>query len=82
MQALATVGKTLINPIWGISSALKQKVPSLPAPIATPTRDDARAQISAEDALRKRRGGAADILTGTSGAEAPPGSTGKQTLGS
>lgn len=62
------------------ASALKPKTPELPAPIPVPSRDDARATIAAQDALRKRRGGAADILTGAGGAEA--GATGKATLGS
>ncbi len=59
---------------------LVSKAPKLPSPAPTPTRDDARAQIAASDALRKRRGGAADTLTGSGGAEA--GAGGKDTLGS
>ena len=50
-----------------------------PKPSATVTRDDARERAGIEDELRKRRGGAADILTGASGAEA--GATGKTQLG-
>lgn len=48
---------------------------------ATPsvTRDDARDAAAADDELRKRRGGAADILTGVGGAEA--GTTGRSILG-
>lgn len=38
------------------------------------TRDDARESAEREDEIRRRRGGAADILTGTSGAEAGSGS--------
>lgn len=45
------------------------------------TRDDADATISSEDALRRRQGGAADIITGAAGAGAPL-TGGKLTLGS
>lgn len=57
----------------------KPKIPS-PGPAPKPvTRDDARESAERDDELRRRRGGAADILTGTGGAEA--GSGGKTTLG-
>lgn len=51
------------------------------APVATKsvTRDDARDSAALDEELRKRRGGAADILTSPSGAEA--GATGKTQLG-
>lgn len=52
-----------------------------PKPIPTATRDDAREKVMADDALRRRRGGAADILTGSAGAEASAGATGKSMLG-
>lgn len=61
---------------------IRAKGPKLPAPTPTPTRDAAREAIMAEDVLRRRRGGAADILTGSAGAEAGPGAGGKDTLGS
>lgn len=50
-------------------------------PMATKpvTRDDAREAAEREDELRKRRGGAADILTGAGGAEA--GAGGRTQLG-
>lgn len=54
------------------------KKPKQPLPQAT--RDDAAA-IATEDELRKRKGGAADILTGVTGAEAAL-SGGKLVLGS
>lgn len=58
---------------------LKPKIPK-PGPAARAvTRDDAREAAERDDELRRRRGGAADILTGNSGAEA--GSTGKVQLG-
>lgn len=52
-----------------------------PAALPGAQRDDARAEIDREDELRRRRGGAADLVTGASGAEAPT-TGGKQTLGS
>lgn len=48
-----------------------------PAPLPTATRDDAYDRSALEDELRKRRGGAADMLGG--GAEA--GATNKTSLG-
>lgn len=58
---------------------LVPKRPKMPAPLPVPTRSNAaeRARI---DALRSRRGGAADFLTGSGGAEAAPASA-KELLG-
>lgn len=53
------------------------KIPS-PQPVATP--DDAAAAIQSQDELARRRGGAADVITGASGAE-PSTPTGKALLG-
>lgn len=58
--------------------ALVGKMKSPGAPTKAVTRDDIP-DSALEDELRKRRGGAADILTGPSGAEA--GATGKTILG-
>jgi hypothetical protein len=55
------------------------KMPNAPAPQKPVTRDDARDAAAREDELRKRRGGQADVVTGTRGAEA--GVTGKVMLG-
>lgn len=55
------------------------KMPKPPAPTAPITRDTARDAANAQDALYGRRGGAADQITGTGGAEA--GSTQKTQLG-
>jgi hypothetical protein len=52
-----------------------------PEPLPTVTRDDAAATVAATDEIRRRRGGAADIVNGPSGAEAAL-SGGKLTLGS
>ncbi|WP_061780762.1 hypothetical protein [Sphingomonas sanguinis] len=74
------VGKVITAPLKAIG--LIPKTPKLPAPVPTPTRDDAREAVAMDDALRRRRGGAADIVTGRAGAEASAGSVGKETLGS
>jgi hypothetical protein len=58
---------------------LVPKMPKLPSPLPVPTTDDAAAQISTQDELARRRGGAADVITGSGGAEA--GATGKALLG-
>lgn len=50
-----------------------------PGPTPAVTRDDARDAGELEENIRKRRGGAADILTGGMGAEA--GATGRTKLG-
>lgn len=55
----------------------KPKPPAVQQPV---TRDDARDAALRNDELLRRRGGAADIVTGAYGAEAPPG--GKVSLGS
>jgi hypothetical protein len=74
------IGKFLVGGVVGGLLGLgKSKVPkALPAP----TRDDAMAQIQNEDELRRRRGAAADIISGSTGAEAAVGSTGKFVPGS
>lgn len=51
----------------------------LPRPV---TRDDAREEIEADDELRRRRGAAADLITGTQGAEAAASSVGRLVVGS
>jgi hypothetical protein len=56
-------------------------IPKMKNPTATPavSRDDVSSASAINDELTKRRGGAADILNGVSGAEA--GATGKTVLG-
>jgi hypothetical protein len=51
-----------------------------PKALPSVTRDDAAAQVQANDELLRRKGGAADMLTGSGGAEAAAGA--KTTLGS
>jgi hypothetical protein len=55
------------------------KLPKPPAPTPAVTRDDARDAALRQDQLFGRRGGAADQMTGASGAEA--GATSKTLLG-
>lgn len=77
---MKTVSKIIRAPL-----KLLGLVPKVPKPNSGPmvpkaaTRDDARDAAMLEDDLRKRRGGAADILTGGMGAEA--GAGGKTQLG-
>ena len=76
--------KAITAPIGLIGKAVggiikKPKKSAMPSALPTPTRDDARERVDIEDELRRRRGGAADLLTGSRGAEA--GATGKTLLG-
>lgn len=58
---------------------LVPKYPKLPKPTPVAQRDDAEAAMAQEDELARRRGGAADVITGAGGAEAAAG--GKSLLG-
>lgn len=55
----------------GISKLLKKKPPTPVQPLPGVARDDAAAATAMNDELLRRKGGAADILTGVRGAEAP-----------
>jgi hypothetical protein len=66
----------LISAIAGIGTAVvsaTSKPPAAMAALPVATRDDAAAMAQQDDDLRQRRGAAADILTGTGGAEAGAG---------
>jgi hypothetical protein len=65
-------GLGLVSHILGLGH---KKKPILPAGPATP--DDARMLADQQDELRRRKGAAADMLTGTQGAEATGGSVGR-----
>jgi hypothetical protein len=74
----------MVSKVFGVLGSVlgiggKPKAPIQPLPQAT--RDDAKAAAMANDELLRRKGGAADMLTGAMGAEAPR-SGGKLTLGS
>lgn len=71
----------LVSPLASALGLFKKpKAAAAPLPTAQP--DDARAEADRADALRRRRGGAADMVTGLGGTEAGAGATGKTTLGS
>jgi hypothetical protein len=77
MQVIKSVAGGLFGGILGLGATLfakKSKPKMLPKPA---TRDDAAAAIEQEDELRRRRGSAADILTGPRGAEAQGSSIGR-----
>lgn len=79
MALLKTAGKLLSAPLKALGVISTPGKP--PAPLRPVTRDDAAAQTAADDEIRRRQGAAADIITGTGGAEAPL-TGGKLTLGS
>jgi len=74
------IGKVLLSPIVGVASLLK-KPKDPPKPLPTVSRDDVISSIAKDDMLRRRRGGAADMLTGASGAELAAPSSAKDLLG-
>lgn len=75
------VGK-LAGGLLGIGiGSLFGKKKALPAPLPQATRDDAEVLASREQELRRRRGAAADMLTGSGGSEASMGSIGKLVVG-
>ncbi|KPH66337.1 MULTISPECIES: hypothetical protein [unclassified Novosphingobium] len=80
-KVLKGVGKFLVGGVVGGLLGLtgKSKAPSA---LASPTRDDALAQIENEDELRRRKGAASDIINGSTGAEAALGTTGRFVPGS
>lgn len=67
------------SPLLSALGLFKQKSPHVPQPSPIPTRDDAMDAANKATDLARRRGGAADMVTGAYGAEAGPGA--KTTLG-
>ena len=53
-----------------------------PKPLPQVSRDAADATLAAQDELAKRRGGAADMMNGTTGYEAGASATGRLVVGS
>lgn len=76
---MKAVGSVIGAPLKAIG--LIPKMPKPPEAQKPITRDDVQALADREDELRKRLGGRADIVTGTSGAEAGKGASGAATLG-
>lgn len=76
---MAVFSKVIAGGLKALGIVKAPKVPgALPAAAG---RDEAAAQIEADNELRRRKGGAADILNGAGGAE-PAAAGGKVTLGS
>lgn len=70
---------TLLSPVIGVASALLgKKKPKAPAPPLQPRTDTAAEAAAQRDLISKRRGAAANQLTGKLGAES---SAGKKSLG-
>lgn len=75
----------MVSPVKGLVNSVgqlfkKPKAPALPAPQPIATRDDAIAQEQADDAMRRRRGTAANLLLGPQGAEAASSATATKLL--
>jgi hypothetical protein len=77
---MKTIGKVLLSPITAVAGLLK-KPKDPPKPLPTISRDDVISGIAKDDMLRRRRGGAADMLTGANGAEVAAPSSAKDLLG-
>lgn len=76
---MAILGKIIAAPLKALG--IISTPGKAPDPLPTVTRDDAASQVAASDELQRRKGGAADILNGSGGAQAPL-TGGKLTLGS
>jgi len=79
MALLKPIGKAVGSVLKAVGVVSTPGKP--PTPLRSVTRDDAAATVAADDELRRRQGAAADIITGSAGAEAPL-TGGKLTLGS
>jgi hypothetical protein len=77
MKALGLLVSPVLKAVAG-GIFKKPKGPAIQQPVQ---RDDARDAALRNDELLRRRGGAADVVTGAYGAEAGPGSVGKTALG-
>jgi len=78
VAAVAGALGSVLPAVFGVAglgaSLLKKRGAAKPVqPLPGATRDDAAAQQNLNDELLRRKGGAADILTGVRGAEAPSG---------
>lgn len=74
---MATVAGLLLSPFAAAAGLFKQ--PKAAAPRPTPTQDQAAMRAERQDVLAKRKGAAANLLTGALGAESKTG--GKSSLG-
>lgn len=80
MKLVRGVGRFAISPLLAVAGALTKK-PKVPGAARTPQRDDVADRMADEAQRLKRRGGAADLITGVKGAEAATGGV-KSLLGS
>ncbi|TCP35905.1 hypothetical protein [Sphingomonas sp. BK235] len=79
---MALLGHVLAAPLKALGLVSTPDKTPVAQALPVPQRADAAAQLSAaDDELRRRRGGAADLVTGAGGAGLPL-SGGKLTLGS
>ncbi|WEK43634.1 MAG: hypothetical protein P0Y64_02030 [Candidatus Sphingomonas colombiensis] len=69
MALLKPIGKALGGVLKAVGIISSPGKP--PDPLRPVTRDDAAAQVASDDEIRRRQGAAADIITGTGGAQAP-----------
>jgi len=65
-----------------ILSALFSPGPKVVTPPPVPSRDDTQGMVDQQDALARRKGSGADILTGASGAPTAGTTTGRLVVGS
>jgi hypothetical protein len=77
--ALPTIASLLFPGAGALGLFNKKKKLVQPRPV---TRDEGREALEAGEELRRRKGAAADLITGTRGAEAAAGSVGRLVLGS
>lgn len=79
---MSGVAKVIASPFAAVTGMFKKpKMPKVQQPLPVPTRDDARIRRETNDELRRRRGSAANFLTGgLAGAEAAPAATATRTL--
>lgn len=87
MSVIGNIGKFLLSGLLGVAigGGGKKADPAAQAqanPLPAANRDDARTQAQRDDELRRRKGAAADLITGSSGAEASSASLGKLVVGS
>jgi hypothetical protein len=78
--AIAKVGGFGLLGLGASALLSKPKAATPVQQLPGPTRDDAKAAQNLNDEMLRRKGGAADIITGVRGAEAPS-SGGKTVLG-
>ncbi|OYX62728.1 MAG: hypothetical protein B7Y88_13830 [Sphingomonadales bacterium 32-64-17] len=66
-----------IGQLLGLGKSTQQRAAARPT-----TRDTAREEVERNDELRRRKGAAADMVTGTGGAEAAGSNIGRLVVGS